>query len=287
MREVGLPALEYCSLERATRIIGCGCEVGDLIHWALIGKIRLAANFDNINNVFGLIFLSDDVDRIVEVIMEDKGSYDNEYYISPESIFQSHVIIDTEEDLRKYFSHRRFTDKEFNRPMSFGGCARGVWDIENLRYNDTYASKYRFDTILPLDGSFGIPVIASSGDYIGLDINELLISKKYIDLITGGEYLKSLELPYIERGENINIKLSNDDVNEEPRAKTEISIKNRAAFIKALLAINYGDDVAERPRSYVDNPRSELSKKFNLAGIDLPSGKTIEGWLKGIDIKKS
>ncbi|OCG08037.1 hypothetical protein A9G13_07520 [Gilliamella sp. wkB178] len=37
-----LPPLEYCSVERATRLLGC--EVSDLIHWHEIGAIRLYVN---------------------------------------------------------------------------------------------------------------------------------------------------------------------------------------------------------------------------------------------------
>ena len=55
-----LPALEYCSLERATRLIGHGCEVEDLLHWAEMGSIKLSAklSFGDVTDA-GLIFCSD------------------------------------------------------------------------------------------------------------------------------------------------------------------------------------------------------------------------------------
>jgi hypothetical protein len=282
MTDFKIPTLEYCSLERATRIIGNGCEVEDLLHWALIGKIRLSANFDGVQNSFKLGFMLDDVDRMIAVIVENPGFYDGEYNVSKCSVFSSQALFDTEDDLRQHFNHRAFTNIGYKRPRSFHGSVRGVWDIERLRYDSKYSDSYIFDSLLPLDDSFGLPVVAGTGEHISFNVNDLLISKNNINIITGGEYGKLRELAYLDNNSVINEAVGND----EPGAKTNTLIKNRAAFIKALLAIHYGEDVADNPRKHIDNYSGELRKDFELAGIDLPSGKTVEGWLKGIDIKR-
>lgn len=51
----GIPPLEYCSLDRATRLLGC--EIGDLYHWHNTSQIRLSADLWAAGNLF--IKLSD------------------------------------------------------------------------------------------------------------------------------------------------------------------------------------------------------------------------------------
>ena len=55
MKDFELPALEYCTLERATRFIGAGCEVEDLLHWAEIGAINLSHEFGRDDSMLGYI----------------------------------------------------------------------------------------------------------------------------------------------------------------------------------------------------------------------------------------
>ncbi|HEN3495913.1 TPA: hypothetical protein U5D88_004306 [Yersinia enterocolitica] len=277
-----LPMIEYCSLDRATRLIGDGCEISDLIHWALEGKIRLANKFNASNDLFRLNFICDEVDKLVGAIVENKGFYNGEYFLSPSSLFLSHTMHDSEIELREYFSHRMFTNSELKRPFAFSGVVTGVWDINKLYIDSKYTDKYRFDSILPLDESFGLKTVVTITDSIGISEDDLLISRKYIDIITGGKYGKLRVLPHVD----IEITPELDSDNKEPGARTDIMVKNRAAFIKALLSIHYGDDVAENPRKHIDNTDGELRKDFELSGIALPTGKTIEDWLKGIDIKR-
>ncbi len=52
-----------------------------------------------------------------------------------------------------------------------------------------------------------------------------------------------------------------------------------------MLYIHYGSDVADNPRTFFDSLNSEIKRDFDIKGIDLPSGKTIANWLKGVDIK--
>ncbi|EII0864692.1 hypothetical protein LGS79_002131 [Salmonella enterica] len=56
----------------------------------------------------------------------------------------------------------------------------------------------------------------------------------------------------------------------------------QALFIYDLLAIHYGEDVAENPRGFIDNPDSEIAKDFNKKGKNLPSGRSVERWLKKV-----
>ena len=55
MKDFDLPILEYCSLERAARFIGSGCEVEDILHWAEIGAINLSYSLKALKNTVPLL----------------------------------------------------------------------------------------------------------------------------------------------------------------------------------------------------------------------------------------
>lgn len=80
------------------------------------------------------------------------------------------------------------------------------------------------------------------------------------------------------------------ELSTTPSTKSE---NQKSEFIKALLYIHYGADVAEKPRSHVHDPNQsgrsrdgKIQKDFELHGLvkHLPSGKTLENWLKGIEL---
>ena len=64
--------------------------------------------------------------------------------------------------------------------------------------------------------------------------------------------------------------------------------------IKALLAVHYGEDVAEHPRRHilehdktqgVKNANGEIQKAFDLAWYEIPvSGRTLQNWLDGVPL---
>lgn len=53
----------------------------------------------------------------------------------------------------------------------------------------------------------------------------------------------------------------------------------QAQFIYDLLFIQYGRDVADNPRRFIDDPDSEIAKDFH-GKAKLPSGRSVERWLK-------
>lgn len=90
--------------------------------------------------------------------------------------------------------------------------------------------------------------------------------------ITGFEYPISKQDIYITLNEmeKISKKIDGNDLTQK-----------QSRFIYDLLAIHYGNDVAENPRRFIDDPNSEISKDFSLKG-DLPSGRSVERWLKKV-----
>lgn len=62
------------------------------------------------------------------------------------------------------------------------------------------------------------------------------------------------------------------------------TVNAMALFIKQLIAINYGDDVANSPRKHIDNPRGVIKNSFENKGLTPPSGNVVEKWLKNSDL---
>lgn len=93
--------------------------------------------------------------------------------------------------------------------------------------------------------------------------------------------------------DNLITKIQSE-LSQATTAKTSTKSENKQKeFIKALLYIHYGSDVAEKPRSHIYDPNmgeksrdGKIQKDFELHGLakHLPSGKTLENWLKGIEL---
>lgn len=278
MKDFDLPALEYCSLERAARFIGSGCEIEDLLHWAEIGAIKLSYDFSKNDYEPNPAYLefSGNVFDIASNILSTGQCYDFFINLSPHSIVSTsdfEMCTTVEEVISALI-------KTGDRP-SARGYLHGVWDISKLTVNRERSEPYRISECSPL-GSAYVNCNASLG--VGdneprYSVNDLLISKQAISTILGDD-IKLRSIPITRRVPYFSGKKSSTD--KEEISKTVAN--NRASLIKALLAIHYGNDVADNPRKFIENKDSEICKDFQLKGISLPSGKTIADWLKDADI---
>lgn len=94
--------------------------------------------------------------------------------------------------------------------------------------------------------------------------------------------------------EFIKLREENARLKKELECKESSNSRNKKnAFIKSLLYIHYGADVAENPRPYISDPNQSKKSRdgkiqidFELHGLEkhLPSAKTLENWLKGIEL---
>ncbi|SPY77115.1 hypothetical protein [Providencia rustigianii] len=110
-----------------------------------------------------------------------------------------------------------------------------------------------------------------------------------LNQINNGEYVHQLmpctnmpigTLPVIK---NSNIlKLTNTKkVDKKESSKTSNAM---AQYIYGLTCVKYGKDIADNPRSHIDNPRGVIKLDFESLGLPLPKGNTVSGWLKNIDL---
>lgn len=276
MREFELPALEYCSLSRATRFIGGGCEVEDLLHWAEIGAINLSYKFDSKDEsgkFSAFIEFDGTASELAKKIFNSKQYNDYHINISKHSIIATTDFEECEsvDDIEAILMQRG--DKPNIRAY-----LKGVWDIKTFITDNRLTSPYRRLVFCPMDNN-SIMATASVNEDIGIAECELLISKAAIMKVLG-RVEPMREIPVDET--HVFSVYSEEKQSKEDTSKT--IARNRAAMIKALLAIHYGEDVANNPRKFIENTRSEICKDFQLKGIKLPSGKIISDWLKDADI---
>ncbi|ENM1232987.1 hypothetical protein AB6R86_004609 [Salmonella enterica] len=273
MKEFNLPALEYCSLERATRFIGDGCEIEDLLHWAEIGAISLSHKFND--SICGYVSFNERNIDVAEYIFNfiEHGKH---FWvpISDRSIilvmdFADCVTID---DVVSVLT------KSGDKP-AVKAVIKGLWDISKYHINDKFPSIYTNLSFSP-SGNNNVNCEVTIHNYeLGLSLNNLLVSKQAISTILGdNNKLRSLPIT----NDAFYLLEKEKTVNKESISNTVAN--NRASLIKALLAIHYGNDVADNPRKFIDNKDSEICKDFQLKGINLPSGKTVMEWLKDAEI---
>lgn len=274
MKEFNLPALEYCSLERATRFIGDGCEVEDLLHWAEIGAINLSYKITG--SVGGAYVYFDGMNIDVAKYILNFIEFSHCVYIP---VSDNSTIVSTD------FRGCTTIDDAVSSLTSAGdkpvitGYIKGIWDISKYTINNKLSSPYTELTFSPLGNSYLKCNATLKNHELGLSLSDLLISKQAISIILGGDN-KLRHLPMISDASRLLEK--ERTVNKESISNTVAN--NRASLIKALLAIHYGNDVADNPRKFIDNKDSEICKDFQLKGINLPSGKTVMEWLKDAEI---
>ncbi|EMI4429969.1 hypothetical protein V6478_003389 [Providencia rettgeri] len=266
MNTFELPALEYCSLDRAARLIGSGCEVGDLLHWAEIGAIKLAKQFLYGKDDFTVgFYFENSIDEASTLFLNTKQLNDYHINISKFSILETTLLenCETLDEISSVLTN--YDDKP-----RITATPRGVWCVSDFYYDRRRSDPYINSKLTPL-GESKFNVYAQMRDDIGISKDDLLISKNDIEIILGRS-MQSLISGGLTHPQDISI--AEDD--------RKTVARNRAGFIKALLYVHYGEDAAEKPKKFIDD-NVEIREKFKAKNLKLPSGKTIENWLKDSD----
>ncbi|MDF7667232.1 hypothetical protein PT273_05165 [Orbaceae bacterium ESL0727] len=88
-----------------------------------------------------------------------------------------------------------------------------------------------------------------------------------------------------EAKKEIEILKQPTDKNNQPESPKTINAQAR--FIKALLYITYGADIANNPRPSIDGASDDIRRDFEAKGLDanLPSGVTVKQWVDSVDLK--
>lgn len=264
MKEFDLPALEYCSLSRASRLLNC--EVEDILHWAEIRAIPLMVKFSHEVDCNARISFDDNINLYKFLRTIDPGL--GNFLLSQ---FCSFSLTDSD-----------YEDYEFNGEINpvhnmveytLECQLEGFWELFNFSIQ---GDSVCFSSVKPFRCKYECVGHARYWDGSEFNVSDLFISRESIELISGVKQRALLSLANFENEGHRAVK-------EEDNQKT---MNYRAMFIKSLLYICYGEEAAENPRKFIDNPRSKIKIDFETKGIRLPSGKAIESWLKNVDIGK-
>ncbi|MEQ3422630.1 hypothetical protein [Citrobacter braakii] len=265
---MNIPIPEYCTLERASKLIGC--EIGDLLHFGEIGTVTICIKVPSSTKAMVHVFKKD-----------EETVYDIEAEWSSRGKYSEFVTVD------EPMEHAEDYEYEFRIPAFISG----LWGM--LRCSD-FGQPF---TQIPCEGMVVLtgtdrPFLAIL-DFPGSEwgVEQLLNIQPEDMYILGADIEKIVNyagkrLPdrSDEHIDNINVKPNGELlVRHEDKLSTK-TINSRAQFIKSLLYTMYDSDVAENPRKYFDNPDSEISELFKAKGIKAPNGRTVQAWLSMVDI---
>lgn len=263
MKDFELPALEYCTLERACRLLGC--ELDDILHWAELSAIQLMVKFTHEVESNARITFSDSVDLYKCLRSIDPG--DGDFHLSPLSSFclsaddygdyEYEGVINPIHSMIEYELECRLS---------------GFWELISFSQEDGLV---RVTLLKPFRNKYEWMHDARYWEGSDFSVSDLYISRESIEIISG------IKLRVLSSLANFECDGRPSSISEDGNQKTR---NYRAMFIKSLLHVCYGKDAADNPRKFLDNPRSKIRMDFEKESISIPSGRAIEGWLKDIDI---
>ncbi|EDX3512583.1 hypothetical protein J5047_005000 [Salmonella enterica] len=263
MKDFDLPALEYCSLERASRLLMC--EVEDILHWAELSAIPLMLKFTHKVECYATIEFSDSVNLYESLRRINPGA--GEFL---PSILSSFSLLSNDYD---DYENEGVINPVHNMIFYELTCRiGGFWEMVNFSMDGEYVNLYHLKPFRNKCEWIEGATYTGGSDFL---VSDLYISRESIEVISGAKQRVLFSKANYENNSK-PIKLIEDE-----NQKTK---NYRAIFIKSLLYVCYGKEAAENPRKFLDNPRSKIRIDFEKEGIPLPSGRSIDNWLKGIDI---
>ncbi|MGP2516985.1 hypothetical protein [Yersinia bercovieri] len=276
---MGLPKREYYTLQQAAK--KANCEIGDLLHFAAIGILQICVHYESNEKYNSDCYFNTDIsDELIDELRKTPEGcvmhYSSKYNII--SMDSNAYFFTAEEDqpcwpdyVKGWFaiSHIELTLPAFERQRK-----ADVFQLIQPRFNiDNSAGEWGASTegFEPGGPCFYESRTFSVEDFVIMD-DELTV------LMNGGQKINLFGLVD-------EIKREKGTVKENIGNKTFTSM---AKLIKSLLFLVYKDeDILNNPRKHFDNLQSEINKDFDTLGLKLPAGKTIDKWLKGVDLDRS
>ncbi|WP_269933939.1 hypothetical protein [Serratia liquefaciens] len=263
-----IPEIAYCRVDRAARLVGC--EVEDLYHWmetqTINGYLNIPFEKDFIAS-FTIGCNEDDAGNYLRNIDWSGGYFPFTAYSIGTLLFAK---LEKENYPLNYSS-------EFES-CNFDGQICGVWRIDSgldCLFDDSDEIEVR--RLLPYGSDLGANMFVSASVKMKVTKKNVWIIKEDLEKLAGKEFRT------LDGGlGNVSHRIASEvKYNKEENTKT---INLRAQFIKSLLHIHYGDDVAESPRRFLEQNDSDISSDFRRANIKPPSGKSVQTWIEMVDI---
>ncbi|HHQ6573144.1 TPA: hypothetical protein ACSTLY_000286 [Serratia fonticola] len=265
---MNIPIPEYCTLERAAKLIDC--EVSDLIHFGEIGAITICIKVPKSTKAMLHVFKNDE-STMSDIEAEWAGG----------DIYSQFVTIDEPTEHMK-------EDRSMYKLPAF---ISGVWGLFKCSEFGNVFTEIPCDEMVVLKAvdSNILAFLEFPGKEWGVDEK---ITTLPTDMLVLGQDLETLiknagsRVPcrWNEFEKTFDIKASGKVINCNEDTLSPKTINSRAQFIKALLCSTYSKDLADNPRKYLDDPNSEINVDFRNKGLKIPSGRTVQSWLSMVDI---
>lgn len=292
-----LPPREWYSLEQAVKHIqqltGETFEVGDLIHFWLLGKLNIAINvfFENsrlkhmfdektsiVESEVNEIIIGNktiEIDKINHYIYKRESYLENKEFFGDKNFILSCIKFNDSIEAEKDFKALQgfFFDENYNAVHCLVDIAKGLFYLEFLG-NANFFSKefYRIEQIFKktnkisydfISGLFqvdktsdkAISIVITSREENYIDFDELYITNESLE-----NFLKGEEQP-------------------KPKKIGTKTLNTQAEFIRNLITIHYGEKVANNIRNELENPRNRITSDFDKNGLKAASGKTVDSWI--------
>lgn len=279
---MALPALEYCNLTRASRLLGC--EIDDLIHWWLIGTIELHICLDGKKSILVGQNKSDKPLPIAEAF---------------EKMFKETGDI-TSSKLSKLYKMKSFDYSRYPSNRCYHCIAYGLWKVlpssvtrELKERKIRLISEYHFKNS---ERKEGVALLSHDVDnfYLifdeidteeGLEINveDLVITKRHIDRLNPEINKNSQNLPNWIKQDEFEDKPNNADektISLTKITEKQVRIQNpERILIQIFLKEYFNEMFNESKSSQLADQLNYLSEKHGFNGNEF-NKKTISGWLK-------
>ncbi|MBC3382012.1 hypothetical protein H8I69_23130 [Serratia fonticola] len=273
---MALPERHYYPLDLAAKKLKC--DVNDLLHYASIGLLELCVSMPKRPN--------SDKESGSEDCIEKDENLDKKYY-KPDIRYVNRNKIDKDASSLKirYETINTSIVATYNvRKDTYGMVGiRGILaipftNVKNIDCIDTEFIEPYYLTLprtemkvavtenISIEKIFFEKTLKIKKDFLVITSEELML------LNNGGKNL--IDSSFLKSNKEVVYFAS------EKKTESKKSENLKSEFIKGLLLIKYGEKVAENPRSYLDNDKSQISIDFLTKGLTPPSGVTVNGWLK-------
>lgn len=124
------------------------------------------------------------------------------------------------------------------------------------------------------------------------NIISMFESIKDISMWDGDAYHRYIPIPevpddiyFVARASNLNqlVDVLNSAALDNKPKQSKKTENAQAKFIKNLLVLMYGENVANNPRKHIDGKMAQIRADLELKDLHCPSGVTVENWLSDID----
>ncbi|MDO9956872.1 hypothetical protein Q7471_08910 [Glaesserella parasuis] len=296
-----LPPREWYSLEQAVKRIqqltGETIEIEELIHYWLIGKLNIAINIFFSNSRLNYIFNGNthileelnanemiignkiiELDKINHYTYQQENNLENRKFFKDSNFILSYFEFDNlleKTEKMKCFKALKgfFFDDYYNDVNCLITTAKGLFYLNYHGNSNVYSenfyriektfkktNKIPYDFISSLfqvdnETDKNISILLSFKEESYIDLDELYITNESLE-----NFLKDKEQP------------------KPPKIGTK-TLNTQAEFIRNLITIHYGEDIANNIRNQLDDPNSDISKDFDNKALKAPSGKTVDRWI--------